>query len=360
MLSLNKNRSHTVGVEIDTGSVAAAEISGSPEHPSLGAFGVGALPNGAVKDGEVVDPSAVGEALGDLFSREKLSKDVRVGIANQHVVLRTVRLPLIDDKKQLETAIRFLAQEQIPMPLDAAVLEHQVIGAKVDEDGKRQLDVAVVAARREMVETTLLALKKGGLSPVGVDLSAFGMIRALADELPLARDPAPGGGEEYAEATLFANLADITNLAIAHGRACLFARVAEFGVRQIAARLAEQRALLQEHAEQWLLHVGLEAPVAEIDGDPEIVAAARSALEDGSLRLADELRLSIDSYRSAEGSMAVGAIALCGWGSAIPGLPARLCELGSEVDAPRPAALSSVAEPAAGRLTVPFGIGLER
>ncbi len=356
-----KKKDTIVGLEFDSGSIAAAEVPPSPGGP-VAHVGVQQVAAGAVRDGEIIDADAVAAALAELFDRNELSKHVRLGIANQHVAFRTLRLPPIDDPKQLNNAVRFMAQEQIPMALDSAVLDHQVIGATVSEEGNRQVDVAVVAARKEMVATLLEPVRRAGLDPVGIDLTAFGMIRALAGasaapSISPQTGPAP---ETFVQTTLYCSLGDVTNLAIARDHACLFARVAEFGVRQISERLGADRGLWTEHADQWLLHVGLEDPLERVEGDPEVVAATRRTLEDGVLRLADELRLSIDSYVAQEGAVSVGSVVLCGWGSAIPGLPAKLMEeLGQEVSVRCPDALAGLADNLAGRLTVPYGIGLD-
>lgn len=355
ILSTKKKTASTVGVDLDAGSIAAAEPSadGSPLRAAIEP-----LRAGAFSGGEIVDVDAVSGALEELFSRDKLSKHVRLAVASQGVAFRTLRLPLIENPDQLKSAVRFQAQEQIPMPLDSAVLDHQVIAAHVGDDGNRQIDVAVVAARRETVDALLRAARGAGLDPVGIDLAAFGMIRALAAD---SAGPASGPeAEEYRPATLYCSLAGITNLAIAREYGCLFSRVAQFSVRGIAEELAASTGLELEHAEQWLVHTGLEAPQEQIEGDPTAVAAARAALESNVGRLADELRLSLDYYGSQEGADPVGGIVLCGWGSAIPGLPERLSvTLGREVSVHRPAALSGMADHEAARLTLPYGIALE-
>ena len=76
-------------------------------------------------------------------------------------------------------------------------------------------------------------------------------------------------------AKLFCSLGDVTNLAVARDTTCLFSRVSFFGIEGIAQRLSERRGLTLEHSRQWLTYVGLDAPLETIEGDPEIVAAAR-------------------------------------------------------------------------------------
>jgi type IV pilus assembly protein PilM len=259
--------------------------------------------------------------------------------------------------------VRFQAQEEMPMPLDSAVLDYQMIGGTTDSDGTPKVDVALVAARREMIARLLEPVRDAGLRPVSVDLNAFGLIRALAGVQSAADGedaPPPDGEAEYVPATLYCNLGDVTNLAVARRSSCLFARISPFGVEKITARVMERTELTPDHARLWLDHVGLETPVEEIDGDPAIVTATRQGLEEGAGMLADELRLSLDYYGAQDGAVPVGPVVLSGPGSAIPGLPERLHgELGRDVTVGRPAALSEYGPAQSARLTLAYGLALE-
>jgi type IV pilus assembly protein PilM len=386
MLSTSKKRA-VVGLDVEAGSVAAAEVAENG-HVAVTRFGTIDIGSGVFRDGEVTDPSALGEALKELFARHKLSKSVRLGIASQKVAVRTLRLPQIDDHKELETAVRFQAQDQIPMPLDQAVMDWQVVSHSSGADGERLIDVVAVAARREALSGLTLALRQAGLRPVGIDLSAFGMIRALSRETYQAVGPgdyvdAPGpgviayeeripehlGGDGSAAAVappeeparLYCNLGDVTNLAVARGSTCLFTRVSPFGIEGIAQKLAERRSLSLDHARQWLTHVGLETPVEGLDGDRDIVAAARESLAEGAGRLVDELRLSLEYYAAQEESVPVDGVVVCGPGTTVPGLTERLQrDLGQRFEIGRPQALAHLDGETAARLTVSFGLGLEQ
>ena len=118
--------------------------------------------------------------------------------------MRTLDLPPLKGAKEISSAIRFQAPDHIPMPLEQAVLEHHSLGIVETPEGPRTR-VVVVAARRDMIERLLDATRKAGLRPVGVDLSAFAMIRALYRP-------------ELTGATLYASVGGLTNLAVAFGR----------------------------------------------------------------------------------------------------------------------------------------------
>ena len=387
MLSTTKNKA-VVGLDVEAGSVAATEVASNGDS-AVAKFGMVPLGAGVFSEGEVSDPEALGDTLKELFSSHKLSKTVRVGLANQRVAVRTLRLPLIEDDRELETAIRFQAQDHIPMPLEQAVLDWQVVGHATGQNGERQVDVVAVAARRDMLGGLMQALNRAGLRPVGVDLSAFGMIRALAREPYAPVDPghnvdAPASsagtyeqrmaGQLGAEgsvapeavlegggiARLYCNLGDVTNLAVARDSTCLFTRVSPFGVEGIAQKLAERRQLSLEHARQWLVHVGLEQPLEGVEGDAQTIAVARESLAEGAARLVDELRLSLEYYAAQEGAVPIEGIVACGPGTTIPGLLQCLQrDLGQRFEIGTPRALAHLDDPTAARLTLSFGLALE-
>jgi len=97
-----------------------------------------------------------------------------------------------------------------------------------------------------------------------------------------------------------------------------------------------------------------------LEGDPGLVASSRRALEEGLGSIVDELRLSLDYYGAQESSVPAGRIVLCGPGSTLPGLAARMQELlGLSIAASCPPALSELDPSAAARLTLPYGLALE-
>ena len=116
-----------VGLDIQPGYVAAvqARVNGS----ILVQRAAGApLPPDTLRDGEVIDEGLLAEALRELFHDSRLDKRVRIGVANQRTVLRTLELPPLTDRKELAAAVRFQAEDQIPMPLKNAVLDFHPLG----------------------------------------------------------------------------------------------------------------------------------------------------------------------------------------------------------------------------------------
>jgi type IV pilus assembly protein PilM len=363
-----KKSTSLVGLDVNASSIAAVELRANGTVELVG-HGVAPLAPGVFREGEVADPDALGSALKDLFAGRHLGHTVRLGIANQRVAVRTLYLPPIPDPKELANAIRFQAQEHIPMPIDRVVLDWEVVGHVQGESGERQIQVVVVAARREMVQAMLAAKSTPRLRPEGNDHSAFGMIRALAGARDATAAPpvqAVENGENGAAeeptvpAVLYCHLDDVTNLAVAQGSVCSFTRISPFGLEGIAQKLAERSQLTLDHARMWLTHVGLSEPLDTIEGDPAIVASAREVLTAAVDKLLDELRMSLSYYGSQEHSSDVVKVVVCGPGTAIPGLPeAMQAGVGYPFEIGRPAALGGLDDATAARLTLSYGLALE-
>ena len=301
-----------VGLDLDPGHIAAAEVTVNGSV-SLKRGAVTPLRPGILRDGEVADVPALAEALKTFFAENGLSTRVRLGIANQRIVVRTLDLPPLEDEKALAAAVKVQAPDHIPMPMDEAVLDWQSLGNVKTAAGQDRTRVVVVAVRREMVDKLVGAAREAGLTLEGIDLSAFGMVRALADR-------------KATGAVLYVSVAGLTNVAVANGSGCLFTRAASGGLDAMVHTLSERRGLTVEHARQWMQHVGLHAPLDGVEGDPDLVAAARAVLEEGVHQLADTVRNSLNFYRMQEGAETVERALLTGPVLAIPGFADKLSE----------------------------------
>lgn len=232
-LSLGKNSSRApVGLDLDGGFVAAAVLSGKRIEQAASVE----LPDGTIKDGEVAHADGLSEALKDFFRATDLPKTVRLGVANQQIVVRHLELPRIESRTELDAAVRFQAGDAIAMPLDEAVLDYQVVGEAIGPEGAARMRVVVVAAREEMIRRFVGAVRGAGLKPLGIDLDAFALVRALGpsgggddgdgagDGAGSAGDVAPGGATGADQARVYCHVAGVTNLAVATASDCLFTR----------------------------------------------------------------------------------------------------------------------------------------
>jgi type IV pilus assembly protein PilM len=341
-----KNNTSVVGLDLDPAHIAAAEVSVNG-HISVTRGAVSELRPGILRDGEVTDPVGLADALKAFFEEHELPNRVRLGVANQRIVVRSLDLPPLEDDKALSAAVKAEAPDHIPMPMDEAILDFVPLGQVQTSSGPRQR-VVIVAVRREMIDRLVQATRDAGLRLEGIDLAAFGMVRALA--------PAATSG-----ALLYINVAGLTNVAVANESGCLFTRAAAGGLTSIQTSLAERGSLTLEHARMWMGHVGLATPVAQVEGDADIVAMTRLGLEEGVHQLADTVRNSLNFYRMQDTAESVERALLTGPAVAIPGFADRLAK---ELSLPVEPAVVAADDPdelgaGAGSFTVAAGLAVE-
>lgn len=274
----NRQSRATVGLDIDGGFVAAVEARPGEILSAVSAD----LPEGAVANGEILDADTLAGVLKELFGRHGLPRSVRLGLANQQLVVRRLELPHIKDAEQLDAAVRFQAADAIAMPLDEAVLDYRVSQVVAGPDGGERMHLILVAARRSMVTQLSGAARSAGLKPVGIDLDAFALVRALS--VPSVNDT---------DARILCHLGGVASLAIAVGSSCLLTRT--------------------------------------------LSGAFGGPVEDTAASLAGEIGLSLDYYTSQPGAAPVREVLLSGPESRAEGLPEQLSSaLGLSVTAASP------------------------
>ena len=311
------------GLELDTGEARVVELRGSARNPVLTAWGRIPLPPGAVEEGMVVQPDVVAAALNELWSRAGLgTREVILGVANQNVLVRFATFPKVPGNKVAQM-IRYQAQEYLPIPISSVVLDYAVIGETPKETGPL-LEVLLVAARREMLDTFLAVLAAARLKTRDIDVSSL----ALLQTLPAAQSTG---------ATVLVDVAGgLSNLLVTAAGVPRLARLLPAGLQNLAGALG-------------CTVDGLAPPPGPAGAAAEQAEQAKERLSPEALagwteNLADELRSSLNYYQAQPGAAAVDGVVLSGRGARLPGLATRLQEyLGVPVDIARPLEGISVA-----------------
>jgi type IV pilus assembly protein PilM len=344
-----------VGLKIGASQLSAAcvEVNGSAKLLQVARE---PIPRGIVLGGEVRDIVALANELKAFFKKHKLPKRaVRVGIANNRIGVRTIEVTGIEDPRQLANAVRFRAQEALPIPVDQAVLDFQVLSETV-EDGVNKKRVLLVVAYRELVDSFAIACKQAGLRLVGVDLEAFALLRALTPPLEL-----PGQRSALVALTIGA---ERTTLGVSDGNACEFARVIEWGGTSLTVSLARALDIEPEAAEILKTQLSLDGDTVPDGLTPEQAAAAREALLAALQGFSRELLSSLQFYQGQPDSLGIREVVLAGGTSLLQGLAPALSSLvGVSVRVGDPLVGVSVGKKLRGgtpdpSLAVPIGLGM--
>jgi type IV pilus assembly protein PilM len=294
-----------VGLDIGTTAVRAAEVSVRRGQVVLERVGQADLPDGAVVDGEVIDPAAVSAAIKDLWRRTRIgTRRVIIGVANQRVVVRLVDLPWMQPG-ELRSSLAFQAGDYLPIPVDQTELDYAVVSELENASGQRLLRVLLVAAQKEMLAGHLQAVREAGLRPAGIDLNPIALLRALG---PAA------GFEEGAEALIDVG-ARITNVVVHDNGVLRFVRILLMGGGDVTSTL--ERVLEIDHmtAERAKL-----AASAGDEVDPEAAELVGQRLD----VFVEELRGSLDFYRSQQDATPLARVRVSGGGSLLGPLAERL------------------------------------
>ena len=317
-----------VGLDIGTFAVRAAEMTVGTDPPVLNAFGQVTLPPGAVRNGEVIDTEAVGAAVRRLWTEARLSaRTIVIGVANQRVIVRQAELPAMTEE-DMRSALQFEAQELIPIPVEDAILDFQILENVSGPEGEPRSRILLAAAQRDMVRTHLAAVERGGLTPSAVDLVPFALIRALY------RPPTEFLAESAGAEAIISVGAGVTNVVVHEDGVPRFVRILLVGGEDITEAIAEQLNVDIDLAEDLKRR-------ADERASDTLVADAGRIVADQVRPIIDEIRGSLDFYLAGADSLPVARILVTGGASRTTGLFERLQQtLGNTVEVGR--ALSSV------------------
>ena len=316
-----KRAKKVVGLKIGGSQIAAARIvnNGSPELVQVARE---TLDHGLVVGGELREPELLSEQLRAFFRKNKLPRQgVRLGIANNRIGVRIFEIAGIDDPKQLENAIRFRAQEVLPIPIEEAVLDYQVLGDRIDEDGNKVRRILLVVAYRELIDRYVSACKKAGIRLAGIDLEAFALLRALATP------PEDKTATADAAIVVVAIGHDRSTFAVSDGRVCEFTRVLDWGGGTLDVAMARELDSTPSEAEPFKRELSLAFDNVPEGLTAEQAAAAREAVRRQLQGFARELVSSLQFYQNQPGSLGIGEIVITGGTAHLQGLAEELQKL---------------------------------
>jgi type IV pilus assembly protein PilM len=343
-----------VGLKLGASQMAAAVVSNNGA-PTLVQLAREPLTPGIVVGGELREPLALSEALKAFFKKHKLpTSGVRLGIANNRIGVRTFELPDVEPK-QLENAIRFRAQDALPIPVDEAVLDYHVLDERFGESEPR---VLLVVTYRELVNGFGGACRAAGLTLAGIDLEAFGLLRALAN--PSA--PEEGGSPVAVVAVTIGH--QRSTVAVSNGRVCELTRVIDWGGTNLDGAIARSLNVSSEDAATLKHELSLSTGEGPASGSDQHRRAREAVIRElqGFVR---QLVSSLHFYQGQPGALEIGEIVIAGGTSELPGLADELQRLvGAPVRVGDPLARLKLGKKLettdhTGSLAVAIGLGIE-
>lgn len=300
----------SVGIDIGSKTIKMIELSSEGNSWSLNASGVigyqGVSPDHAKDE---VELASLAQAIKKLHQEANISsKEVVVALPESQVFTRTIKFPPLTDQ-EIASAVKWEAEQYIPIPIAEAVVQHQIIERK-ENVTPPEVVVLLVAAPRKLVETYVKVLQMAGLTTIAVETELVSLTRALAP------------------ATQTVLLVDFgarsTDIAIAKNGQLTFSRTIPTAGEAFTRAVAQTLGVEMPQAEEYKKTYGLSG--GQLEGK------IKGALDPVFGIVIDEMRKAIHFYESEEKGEAPRSIILSGGTSGMPeALPLISKMMGVEV-----------------------------
>jgi len=333
----------SIGLDIGSGFVKVVEVDHSGDQPEVSRVAMRPLLPDAIVEGEIMDYGLVSDTVRGLFQEMGMkSADVVTAVGGHDVIIKKIQMDRMKESDAREV-IRWEAEQHVPFDIKSVELDFQILNP---HDDGMQMEVLLVAAKRELVDNKVGLLQDAGINPIVIDVDAFALHNAFEHNYPEAQQGI----------IALVNVGhETTNVNILEDGVPILTRDIPFGSRRIREDLQRERGLTAEQAED--------------------VVQARETVEDLERFVdasADEIAVGIERasafLMTREDGESLGKIFLSGGGARVPGMVeslARRMNVETHLVNPfervpvRPDAAGEVSiEEAAPMLLLPLGLAL--
>jgi len=310
------------GLDIGSSSLKLAEVRRAGRGYQLINAGMVSLPQEAIVEGAVMNAPAVVDAILELLNKHKPgTRNVATAVSGHSVIIKKISLPRMS-KEELEQSIQWEAEQYIPFNIQEVNLDYQILSGRREKDakeGNEQMDLLLVAAKRDLVEDYASLLREADLRPVLMDVASFAVENMVEANEELDDD----------EVIAVFNIgASITNVNVFRRGASLFTRDIHFGGNQYTEQIQKKA------------HVSFQEAESRKRGAAESARAndvVRDAIDGVTESLLNELQRSLEFFLASADGEKIDRILLCGGGAALAGLPLKMQNrLGTSVELANP------------------------
>ena len=287
-----------VGLDIGSGFVKLALVDHGGDRPEVCGVAIRPTPQGAVVDGEVIEPARVASTVRELMAETGIrSRNIVAALGGHDVFIKRVELPRMKEA-EAKRVIRREAERHVPFDLDEVRLDFQILPPR---DATDHMEALLVAAKRERVDDRMSLLAAAGIRATALDVEAFALHNAFAHNYPETADGV----------VALVNVGrDVTNLNVIEDGVPVLAKDLPLGSRKVAESLQREFRLTQEQAERVLQGRQPLQGVQRVVADGVALGIRRAAAYLGG-------------RRSGAG---VGRIFLSGGGACMPGMAEALAD----------------------------------
>ncbi|MCK5236655.1 MAG: type IV pilus assembly protein PilM [Deltaproteobacteria bacterium] len=293
-------KSEVIALDIGSSSIKIVKLKQAKKGWELQKLGIAPLPPEAIVDGSIIDSMTVTETVTNLLQENKIKATDAVSALTGHsVIIKKVALAAMAEE-ELADSIQWEAEQYIPFPMTDVNIDFQILGE--DLDGRGQMDVMLVAVKKDVINDYTNVIKEAGLTPVVVDVDSF----ALENMIEINYTFAPE------ESVAVVNIgASIMSLSVIVGGMTLFTRSTPMGGNQFTEEIQRQMNVSFSDAET----LKLGNPAGNVNPS-EVVPV----IDEMSMNVTMEVKRSVDFFLSSTPGVMINKIFLSGGGAKTLGL----------------------------------------
>jgi type IV pilus assembly protein PilM len=294
-----------VGVDIGSSSIKVCQLKEGRKGYGLVRLGYAPLPPQTIVDGHVMNSQAVIEGLSRLFAEAKIKqKEVALSISGQAVIIRKITVPMMT-AAELDEQIQWEAEQHIPFDIKDVHVDYEVLRRRPEAG---QMDLLLVAAKRDEINDYTQIAKSAKLKPLVVDIDAF----TVQNLFEMNRGIPPD--QTFAIINVGASLASIN---IVSRGASAFTRDIANGGNYITEQIQKQLGVPFEQAEEFKCASATGSPGSVPALVPQVIDAVCDSI-------AGEIQRSLDFFLATSGEAEMNRIFLTGGSSMLPSLAAAV------------------------------------
>lgn len=298
-----------IGLDIGSGAIKLVQLSKKKVGDGyiLKHFGVRTLESELIVDGTIMDAEQVVSVVRELIEEQSIQEtDVAFSVSGHSVIVKRIQLPLMSED-ELDESINWEAEQYIPFDINDVNIDFHILDA-TDDEPRDQMDVLLVAVKKEKLTEYTGVVTEAGLNPVIVDVDAFTLENMFAVNYEIM------DGEIVALVDIGAS---VMNINVIKGGAFAFTRDISIGGNRYTETIQRECNVSFEQAEQAKRGESVEGV------DPEMLSSIINLMND---KIVSEVVRSFDYFKTTSNNEDISRILISGGGAKIPNLAARLEE----------------------------------
>ncbi len=271
---------------------------------SLQSFGMKPLPPEAIVDGALMNSTAIVQAIQELLGELKLKqREVAIGVSGHSVIIKKISMPRMS-QEELEESIQWEAEQYIPFDVKDVNIDTQILNPDAN-DATGQMDVLLVAAKKDMINDYTAVVIEAGLLPTVVDVDAFAVQNTFGANYDVPSN----------ESIVLINAgASVVNINILANGVTVFTRDVTIGGNQFTEEIQKQLNVSYEEAE------ALKIGGSRADADAVVPHEVERVMLGVAEQVAGEIQRSLDFYAGTAADANFTKVFLSGGTAKIPAL----------------------------------------